>query len=49
MHWKDRDDADFLFRSQKLDAQVLRERYEKELRHNLIENVAWHDGLAALD
>jgi hypothetical protein len=27
---KDRDDADFLFRSQKLDAHLLRERYEKE-------------------
>ena len=45
---KDRDDAEFLFRSQKLDAQVLRERYEKELRHNLIGNVAWHDGTLKL-
>jgi hypothetical protein len=35
---KDRDDANFLFRSQKLDTQVLRERYEKETRHNLIRN-----------
>jgi hypothetical protein len=41
---KDRDDADYLFRSQKLDAKLLRERYEKELRHNLIGNVEWHDG-----
>jgi hypothetical protein len=40
---KDRDDADFLFRSQKLDVKALRERYEKELRHNLIGNVAWYD------
>ena len=45
---KDRDDADCLFRSQKLDAQLLRERYEKELRHNLIGNVAWHDGTLKL-
>src|SRR5215467_4142400 len=45
---KDRDDADFLFRSQKLDAHVLHERYEKELRHNLIGNVAWHDGTLKL-
>jgi len=40
---KDRDDADFLFRSQKLDVEVLRERYKTELRHNLIGNVDWHD------
>jgi Nucleotidyltransferase of unknown function (DUF6036) len=40
---KDRDDADYLFRSQKLDAQVLRERYRKELRHHLIGSVDWHD------
>lgn len=40
---KDRDDADFLFRSLKLDSKVLRERYEKELRYKLIGNVAWHD------
>jgi hypothetical protein len=40
---KDRDDADFLFRSQKLDAGILRDRYKTELRHNLIGNVDWHD------
>ena len=40
---KDRDDADYLFRSQKLDAQVLRDRYKNELRHNLIGNEEWHD------
>ena len=40
---KDRDDADYLFRSQRLSAQVLRDRYENELRHNLIGNVEWHD------
>ncbi len=40
---KDRDDADYLFRSQKLDAQQLRDRYKHELRHNLIGNVEWHD------
>ena len=40
---KDRDDADYLFRSQKLDACVLRERYKNELRHNLIGNIEWHD------
>jgi len=41
---KDRDDADYLFRSQKLSATLLRERYEKELRHKLIGHVEWHDG-----
>ena len=42
---KDRDDADCLFRSQKLDARVLRDRYQNELRHNLIGNVEWQDGM----
>jgi Nucleotidyltransferase of unknown function (DUF6036) len=45
---KDRDDADYLFRSQELDAGVLRERYRKELRHNLIGNIEWHDGTLQL-
>jgi hypothetical protein len=40
---KDRDDADYLFRSQKLDVQVLRERYKTELRHNLMGNIGRHD------
>ncbi len=40
---KDRDDADYLFRSQKLEARVLRDRYRAELSHNLIGNVDWHD------
>ncbi len=40
---KDRDDADYLFRSQKLDAQVLRDRYKNELGHNLIGKIEWHD------
>jgi hypothetical protein len=29
---KDRDDADYLFRTQKLNSETLRERYSKELR-----------------
>jgi Nucleotidyltransferase of unknown function (DUF6036) len=40
---KDRDDTNYLFRSQKLDAEVLRDRYRKELRHSLIGNIEWHD------
>ena len=39
---KDRDDAEYLFKAQKLDSQRLRERYEKELRPYLA-NVARHD------
>jgi hypothetical protein len=40
---KDRDDADYLFRTQKPDVRVLRERYDKELRNNLIGPSARHD------
>lgn len=40
---KDRDDAEYLFRSQKLEARVLHKRYEKELRHNLIGPLDRHD------
>jgi Nucleotidyltransferase of unknown function (DUF6036) len=29
---RDRDDADYVFKTQKLDVQILRERYERELR-----------------
>jgi len=32
---KDRDDADYLFKTQHLDSRALRDRYEKELRPNL--------------
>ena len=45
---KDRDDADYLFRSQKLDTEILRDRYKNELRQNLIGNVDWHDETLAL-
>lgn len=39
---KDRDDADYLFKSLHLDSRRLRERYEKELRPNLA-NEERHD------
>jgi uncharacterized nucleotidyltransferase DUF6036 len=39
---KDRDDADYLFRTQKLDSQTLRERYQQELRPYLVKE-QWHD------
>ena len=39
---KDRDDADYLFRTQKLDSQTVRERYQQELRPYLAKE-NWHD------
>jgi hypothetical protein len=39
---KDRDDTEYLFRSRRLDPQVLRERYAKELRPYLLRQ-EWHD------
>jgi hypothetical protein len=44
---KDRDDADYIFRTQKLNSQILRERYQKELRPNLAKE-NWHDGTLKL-
>ena len=40
---KDRDDADYLFRTQKLDSQTLRERYQQELRPYLAKET-WRKG-----
>jgi len=39
---KDRDDADYLFGTKKLDSQALRERYQQELRPYLAKE-NWHD------
>jgi Nucleotidyltransferase of unknown function (DUF6036) len=39
---KDRDDADYIFKTKKLNSQTLRERYERELRPNLA-NETRHD------
>jgi hypothetical protein len=39
---KDRDDADYLFRSRKLDSPTLRARYKEELRPYLARE-KWHD------
>ena len=39
---KDRDDADYLFRSRKLDSTTLRARYKEELRPYLVKE-KWHD------
>jgi hypothetical protein len=39
---KDRDDADCIFKTKKLSSQILRERYERELRPYLPKE-NWHD------
>jgi hypothetical protein len=44
---KDRDDANYVFVTQKLDAQLLRERYEKQLRPYLALETR-HDGTLRL-
>jgi hypothetical protein len=44
---KDRDDVEYLFRSRRLDAQALRERYRKELRPYLARQ-EWHDATLKL-
>ena len=41
-------DAEYLFRSQKLDAQVLRDRYENEFRSCMIGDVARTDSTLKL-
>ena len=41
---RDREDVQYLARTQKLEAGILRERYEKELRASLIGPPDWHDG-----
>jgi Nucleotidyltransferase of unknown function (DUF6036) len=40
---KDRDDAKYLFQSQKLDTQTLRDRYETCHRPHIVSRVEWHD------
>jgi hypothetical protein len=44
---KDRDDADYIFKTKKLSSQILRERYEKELRPYLSKET-WHDSTLKL-
>jgi hypothetical protein len=39
---KDRDDANYIFKTKKLSSQILRERYERELRPYLSKE-KWHD------
>ncbi len=43
----DRDDADYLFKTEKLDLQTLRDRYEKELRPYLGKE-DWHNSTLKL-
>jgi hypothetical protein len=43
----DRDDADYLFKAEQLDAQILRDRFKKELRPYLARQ-DWHDSTLEL-
>ena len=40
---KDRDDANYLFRSQKLDVEALRNRYREHQRPYLLAREEWHN------
>lgn len=44
---KDRDDADYIFKTKRLSSQILRQRYEKELRPYLSKE-NWHDATLKL-
>jgi Nucleotidyltransferase of unknown function (DUF6036) len=41
---KDQGDVEYLARTVPLDTKILRDRYEKELRPNLLARETWHDG-----
>jgi len=41
---KDQEDVQYLVRTAPLTAEVLQERYERELRPNLMARQSWHDG-----
>jgi hypothetical protein len=41
---KDQGDVEYLAKTVPLDPKILRDRYEKELRPNLMVRESWHDG-----
>ena len=41
---KDQGDVEYLAKAVPLDPKILRDRYEKELRPNLMARENWHDG-----
>jgi hypothetical protein len=41
---KDQGDVEYLAKAVPLDPKILRDRYEKELRPNLMARESWHDG-----
>ena len=41
---KDQGDVEYLARTVPLDPKILRDRYEKELRPNLMARESWRDG-----
>jgi len=46
---KDQGDAEYLAKTVPLDPKILRDRYEKELRPDLMARENWHDGTLARD
>ena len=46
---KDQGDVEYLARTVPLDPKTLRDRYEKELRPNLMASKTWHDGTRDVD
>jgi hypothetical protein len=45
---KDQGDVEYLAKTVPLDAKVLRDRYDQELRPNLMARQSWHDGTLEL-
>jgi hypothetical protein len=41
---KDQGDVEYLAKTVPLDRKVLQERYDRELRPNLVARQSWHDG-----
>jgi len=44
---KDQGDVEYLAKTVRLDPKILRDRYEKELRPDLMARENWHDGTLA--
>jgi hypothetical protein len=41
---RDREDAEFLIKTQRIEVTVFKERYDRELKCNLIGDPKWHEG-----
>jgi hypothetical protein len=45
---KDQGDVEYLAKTARLDPKVLRDRYQKKLRSNLMARKSWHNGTLAM-